>query len=109
MYCFTVRSYRYVDTRLQSLNKWELPAQIRGLSLGRTSNGRFYALLAQAMQNYAVRIDFVENNCITIPQIVADERNCSIDVPFNPVCVNLINSLCRKLLVVDEGMVKFMY
>uniref|UniRef100_A0A914ZE27 Uncharacterized protein n=3 Tax=Parascaris TaxID=6254 RepID=A0A914ZE27_PARUN len=97
-----VRTYRFIDSRLRALNKWEVPSQICGLSIGWTRNGRIYALLAQLRQRYVVKIEFAQKHCMILPQSTnGDGGTYELDVPMNPMQVSLIGTLTNKIFVVN--------
>ncbi|KHN87917.1 Integrin-alpha FG-GAP repeat-containing protein 2 [Toxocara canis] len=97
-----VRTYRFIDGRLRTLNKWEVPSQICGLSIGSTRAGRIYALLAQLHEKYIVKIEFAQKNCTILPQsTTGDGGTYELDVPMNPVQVSLIGTLTSRLFIVN--------
>lgn len=97
-----VRTYRFIDSRLRTLNKWEVPSQICGLSIGWTRSGRIYALLAQLRQRYVVKIEFAQKHCMILPQSTnGDGGTYELDVPMNPMQVSLIGTLTNKIFVVN--------
>ncbi|VDK42459.1 unnamed protein product [Anisakis simplex] len=97
-----VRTYRFIEGRLRTLNKWEVPSQIYALSIGATRCGRIYALLGQLQQRYVVKIEFAEKNCMILPQTMSPENfHNELDIPMNPVQVTLVGKAINKLFIVN--------
>lgn len=89
---------------LAPLNKYEVPSHVCGLSLGVTASGQCYALLAQLNENYVVKIDFGENNCTVLQQIIPTGLLCQqLAVPDQPLHLSLVGSLAARLLVITPG------
>ncbi|VDK74764.1 unnamed protein product [Litomosoides sigmodontis] len=97
-----VRTYRYVANHLAPLNKYELPSHVYGFTLGTTTSGLCYALLAERNENYVVKIDFSSNSCNILPQTLASNlSNRELMVPNQPIYLSLVGSLATRLLVID--------
>ncbi|KAH7700193.1 integrin-alpha FG-GAP repeat-containing protein 2-like protein, partial [Aphelenchoides avenae] len=96
-----VRSYRYAEQacRVVPLNKWEMPAQISGWTIGLGSTN--YALISQTDQSHYVRLDFGPSKDVKVIQskINEDAQCTQFVVPPHPFSVRLIHCLAEKIIV----------
>ncbi|CAG9533928.1 unnamed protein product [Cercopithifilaria johnstoni] len=97
-----VRTYRYVANHLAPLYKYEVPSNVYGFTLGTTTSGLYYALLAERNENYVVKIDFSSNSCDILPQtLISNPSNRELMVPNHPIYLTLVGSLATRLLLIN--------
>uniref|UniRef100_A0A914CCW3 Uncharacterized protein n=1 Tax=Acrobeloides nanus TaxID=290746 RepID=A0A914CCW3_9BILA len=101
-----VRTYRFAQQpgRLIPLNKWEMPVQISGWSIGFDST--CYVLMSQAEQNQYIKIDFAsaDKEVRAFASMINDGRvqSSQIIVPLQPYFVSLLHCLAERVIVVDS-------
>ncbi|KAI1718830.1 fcf1 domain-containing protein [Ditylenchus destructor] len=102
-----VRSYRFIGDaeKLVPLNKWEMPSQISGWSIGIDNSNQCYALLSQYGQSHHVVLEFGATKEV---RVVQPRRNDSrlyatqLFVPLTPTFATLFHSLAEKIIVADH-------
>lgn len=100
-----VRSYRFANENqtLIPLNKWEIPDQISGWSIGLGKPD--FALLSQAARNHYVKLEFgVLGDTIVYQSSikVEDGAPSHLILPPNPLCMNMLHCLVSKVIIAQE-------
>ncbi|KAI1730376.1 fcf1 domain-containing protein [Ditylenchus destructor] len=102
-----VRSYRFLGDaeKLVPLNKWEMPSQISGWSIGIDGSNQCYALLSQYGQSHHVVLEFGATKEVRVVQPRRNESKVhatQLFVPLTPIFATLFHSLAEKIIVADH-------